>query len=105
MELGIDRRRFLALASAILATSATTFAQDASKPTAGANVVAEGAEKPESPLAACARRSRETGKPVLVMLAKLPDRYDERGLQWAAVLDLAPDDALADIALCELAFA
>lgn len=103
MAAGFDRRRCLVLIGSSLALVPFAHAGDDTKPAPAKDAAV--AEKPETPLAAAARRARESGKPLLVMLARAEDHLDERGLQWAAVLDLAAEETCAELALCELAFA
>lgn len=100
MSAHFDRRRFLVLAAT--AASAASLARAAGD----GGVIPPSAfapQKIETPLDACARRARERGLPVLEMLDARST--ESRGLAWAAVLDLASDATLAELALCELAFA
>lgn len=106
MSVSFERRRVLGLTSFVmfaLTSSSCTPVEYARAPSI-AKVMPAG-ELDARTFAAVTRRARERGLPLLVMLDDWRTDGDFRGDQWAVVLDFAPPAILAELGLCELAFA
>jgi hypothetical protein len=101
-----DRRRFLVLAVSGVAVTMQT----RTVASALASAPCDEERVPDAPtvdataLIGAWKRAQESGRPLLVMLDRV-EGWPTRGEQWAAFLDAAADEALAEVALCELAFA
>lgn len=101
-----DRRRFLVLAGATCVVAGAGKAQrDDVRPGATDAQGKASTETPLSPLEEAWKRARTSGRPLFVMLTTSEQNPSTRSELWTLYLDLAPDAALADLELCELAFA
>lgn len=102
MSSRLERRRFLVLAAASGALIACKREDENAHP-------AQAAESPRADdahagLRAAAERARESGRPLLVMLAQSARLPRDHGWVWTRYLASADAPALADLAMCELAF-
>lgn len=102
MSSRIERRRFLVLAAASSALIACKREDKNSQPTQA--VASPKADDAHAELLAAAERARESGRPLLVMLAQVSRAPRDHAWVWTRYLQFADTRGLADLALCELAF-
>lgn len=96
------RRRFLALAASSSALFACKREDEHAKTPSHASTPNDA--EANAPLVNAASRARASGRPLLVMLEQVSRLPRDHAWVWTKYLELADSRALADLALCELAF-